>query len=299
MDSIVACRVLDIVLDAHNDKDSSDFLVQSLQGKMCVRTSGTFKKQYSTLLVSLLPLLSPMKVRKFLAFMDTRVLPYMEQPILLSNFLTQAYHGGGLNGVLALNALFILIRDHNLDFPDFYDYLYALLDEKLLTAPYRNRFLKIFSTLMSSTMLPSYTIAAMVKRFSRLSLAAPPSALVWILSFIYNMLREYPSCRVLIHRSELVLPNSDPYDPMASSIATCNALNSSLWEIAGLQSHYWSRISKLASLLQDKFTKPPYNLQEIAEEMSGITFLNSASAELSHLWTKRPPTQTEISNIMF
>lgn len=53
---------------------------------------------------------------------------------------------------------------------------------------------------LPSSHLPVYLVAAFAKRLSRLALTAPPTALLIVLPFIYNLIRRHPSCRVLIHK---------------------------------------------------------------------------------------------------
>lgn len=48
--------------------------------------------------------------------------------------------------------------------------------------------------------LPAYLVAAFAKRLARLALTAPPTALLIMLPFIYNLLRRHPSCRLLLHK---------------------------------------------------------------------------------------------------
>ena len=48
-------------------------------------------------------------------------------------------------------------------------------------------------------------VASFVKRLSRLSLHAPPAAVVMLIPFTYNMLRRHPALMTMIHRSEDVL----------------------------------------------------------------------------------------------
>lgn len=227
-----------------------------------------------------------------------RILPNLLQPHLLADFLSAAYLSGGLNGVLALETLFILIRDYNLDFPSFYDRLYALLDREILRASYRARFFKIFHVLMSSTMVPAYVVAGILKRIVRLSLAAPPAAILWVVPFAYNVLLNHPSCRILIHRE---VPEGwvDPYNPEDPCLATCRAIESSLWEISCLETHVWPRIAKLPTVFREKFTRPPYNLDSIAEEIDGVVISHFSEEELSHRWSRRPPTQYSIPSTLF
>lgn len=48
--------------------------------------------------------------------------------------------------------------------------------------------------------LPATLIASFIKRLSRLSLSAPPAAVVAIIPLVYNLLKRHPTCMVLIHR---------------------------------------------------------------------------------------------------
>lgn len=49
-------------------------------------------------------------------------------------------------------------------------------------------------------MLPSALLASFVKRLARLSLNAPPAAVVMIIPFTYNILKKHPALMVMIHR---------------------------------------------------------------------------------------------------
>jgi U3 small nucleolar RNA-associated protein 19 len=237
-------------------------------------------------------------MRKFLAVLGTKIFPNFCNPHLLSDFLSAAYRSGGMNGVLALEGLFILIREYNLDFPEFYDNLYAILDASIFYASYRTRLLKLVGVFMSSTMLPAYVVAGIVKRVSRLCLTAPPAAIIWAIPFSYNLLWKYPACRVMIHRD---VPQNwvDPYNPTETSLANCRALESCLWELSSLESHVWPRVAKLSTLFCEKFSKPPFDLDSIVKEIEDIQLQKVASEELSHKWTRRPPTCITINGALF
>ena len=101
-----------------------------------------------------------------LVHLPDHVLPYLNQPLLLADFLSDAYSAGGQSGVLALQSLFLLITKHNFDYPEFYDKLYILLsDETLLVREkYRSRFFHLLELFLSSSHLPVYLIAAFAKR---------------------------------------------------------------------------------------------------------------------------------------
>ncbi|CAG8500431.1 15673_t:CDS:10 [Funneliformis mosseae] len=216
--------------------------------------------------------------RKILLIMHRKIIPHMLQPTLLMDYLTESYNAGGVISLLALNGLFTLISEHNLDYPDFYTKLYNLFDRNLMHVKYRSRFFRLADLFLASTHLPVQLVAAFIKRMSRLSLTSPPHGIVILIPLIYNLIRRHPSCMVLIHRSsEQVYKlgtnssdinasnHSDPYnfdepDPMKS-----NAIASSLWEMKTLQNHYFPNVATLAKIFQDKFTKPSYNLEDFLD----------------------------------
>ncbi|XP_061658094.1 nucleolar complex protein 4 homolog isoform X2 [Syngnathoides biaculeatus] len=138
--------------------------------------------------------------KKVLVILHDAILPHMSNPTLMIDFLTAAYDVGGAISLLALNGLFVLIHQHNLDYPDFYKKLYNLLDPSIFHVKYRARFFHLANLFLSSSHLPVYLVAAFAKRLARLALTAPPTALLIVLPFIYNLIRRHPSCRVLIHR---------------------------------------------------------------------------------------------------
>ena len=55
------------------------------------------------------------------------VIPNMTDPLLLADRLTGALDGGGMLGMLALHAIFVLVTKHGLEYPEFYTRLYQLL----------------------------------------------------------------------------------------------------------------------------------------------------------------------------
>ncbi|XP_016141683.1 nucleolar complex protein 4 homolog [Sinocyclocheilus grahami] len=204
--------------------------------------------------------------KKILVVLHESIMPQMSDPTLLIDFLSAAYDIGGAISLLALNGLFILIHKHNLDYPDFYKKLYSLLDPSIFHVKYRARFFHLVNIFLSSTHLPAYLVAAFVKRFARLSLTAPPTALLILLSFICNLIRRHPSCRVFIHRpSAAEEPCDDPYVMEEEDPAQCHALESSLWEIKTLQKHYHPDVAKAAMKINEPLTEQEDNISEMLE----------------------------------
>uniref|UniRef100_A0AAX7T1J0 CCAAT-binding factor domain-containing protein n=1 Tax=Astatotilapia calliptera TaxID=8154 RepID=A0AAX7T1J0_ASTCA len=204
--------------------------------------------------------------KKVLVILHDSILPYMSKPTLMIDFLTAAYEIGGAISLLALNGLFVLIHQHNLDYPDFYKKLYNLLEPSVFHVKYRARFFHLANVFLSSSHLPVYLVAAFAKRLARLALTAPPTALLIVLPFIYNLIRRHPSCRVLIHKpSAEDEPFEDPYLTDEEDPAQCRALESSLWEIKSLQKHYHPDVAKAALLINTPLSEQEDDISETLE----------------------------------
>ncbi|XP_028273882.1 nucleolar complex protein 4 homolog [Parambassis ranga] len=204
--------------------------------------------------------------KKVLVILHDSILPYMSKPTLMIDFLTAAYEVGGAISLLALNGLFVLIHQHNLDYPDFYKKLYNLLEPSVFHVKYRARFFHLANLFLSSSHLPVYLVSAFAKRLARLALTAPPTALLIVLPFIYNLIRRHPSCRVLIHKpSSEGEPLEDPYLMDEEDPAQCRALESSLWEIKALQKHYHPDVAKAAMLINTPLSEQEEDISEVLE----------------------------------
>ena len=139
-------------------------------------------------------------LKRVLANLHEDVMPYMEDPKLLLDFLTDVYNLEGSLALLALNGLFLLIHKYNLDYPDFFKKLYILLDVSTFETEYRDRFFTLLDLFLTSLNLPAYLVAAFIKKLARISLRVSPDAIQIILVLIENLLKRHPSCKVLIHR---------------------------------------------------------------------------------------------------
>lgn len=200
--------------------------------------------------------------------------PWFTRPELLMDFLTDSYNEGGAISLLALSGLFYLIQEKNLDYPQFYAKLYSLLDADLLHSKHRSRFFRLLNTFLSSTHLPATLVASFIKRLSRLALNAPPSAIVVIVPFMYNLFKSHPTCTFMMHReirdkkfasaieSEGL---EDPFDPNETDPTLTNAIESSIWEIETLQSHYHPNVAAIARIISEQFTKQAYNLEDFLD----------------------------------
>ncbi|KAJ2259931.1 Maturation and nuclear export of 40S ribosomal subunits interacting protein [Coemansia sp. RSA 376] len=216
--------------------------------------------------------------KQVLLSMHRRIIPHMVDATGLMDFLSTAYDAGGSISLLALNGLFTLIDQYNLNYPQFYEKLYALFDRNLLHVKYRARFFRLFELFLGSSHLPAYLVAAFIKRIARLAISATPSGAVTAIPVIYNLLKAHPSCMVLIHRmpgyegEESVDAESDPYLADEADPAKCNALSSSLWELETLQHHYYPNIATLANIFSEPFHKPKFQLEDFLDHTYSTFF---------------------------
>ena len=203
-----------------------------------------------------------------------QIAPWFQQPEMLMDFLTDSYDVGGATSLLALSGLYYLISEKNLDYPSFYLKLYSLLDEGLLHSKHRSRFFRLLDTFMSSTHLPAALVASFIKRLSRLSLHGPPAGVVIVIPWVYNMFKRHPACTFMMHRevrdSELKEKlekegMNDPFDMSELDPMETNAIESSVWELEALQSHYHPNVATLAKIISEQFTKRSYNLEDFLD----------------------------------
>jgi U3 small nucleolar RNA-associated protein 19 len=120
--------------------------------------------------------------------------------------------------------------------------------------------------------LPAATIASFIKRLSRLCLFAPPSAIVAVLPFIYNLLKAHPATTFLIHRNPYPPYTKskenlgeDPFDAAETDPQRTGAIDSSSWELETLQSHYHPTVASICRIISEQFTKQQYNLEDFLD----------------------------------
>lgn len=202
------------------------------------------------------------------------IVPWFQNVELLMDFLTDSYNIGGATSLLALSGLFYLISEKNLDYPDFFKKLYSLLDADLLYSKHRSRFFRLLNTFMSSTHLPAALVASFIKRLSRLALDAPPAAIVAVVPWVYNLLKSHPTCTFMIHRAVRAVEEQqtfdeegmdDPFNMDEPNPTLTGAIDSCLWELVSLQSHYHPNVASLARIISEQFTKASYNLEDFLD----------------------------------
>jgi len=219
-----------------------------------------------------------------------QIAPWFQHVEMLMDFLTDSYDVGGSTSLLALSGLYYLMQEKNLDYPSFFQKLYSLLDDTLLHSKHRSRFFRLLDTFMSSTHLPAALVASFIKRLARLALHAPPAGIVVVVPWIYNMFKRHPTCTFMIHRevrdpaikADLDQHGMDePFDMDEQDPMLTDAIDSSLWEIETLQSHYHPNVATLAKIISEQFTKQSYNLEDFLDHSYNAVSLDCFTKPLS------------------
>lgn len=260
-----------------------------------LRSVTQHKRQGQDAWLAVMGLVSTKEQRKrILAVISTIVAPWFVKPELLSDFLTSSYNAGGSLSLLALSGVFYLIQERNLDYPSFYGKLYELVDRDILHSKHRSRFFRLLDTFLASTHLPAALVASFLKRLSRLALNAPPSAIVFVVPWIYNQLRRHPSCTFMIHREtrdpeakKHIQDNGaeDPFLPDETDPINTHAIESSLWEIVQLQSHYHPNVATIAKIISEQFTKQNYNMEDFLDH----SYASVSSPRIGQMDREREP----------
>uniref|UniRef100_A0A0A9FM67 CCAAT-binding factor domain-containing protein n=1 Tax=Arundo donax TaxID=35708 RepID=A0A0A9FM67_ARUDO len=248
-------------LSSKGEKDSSkDSSATYIRKKL--------KLKFTKAWLSFLKLPLPLDVYKeVLASIHQNVIPSMSNPAILCDFLTRSYDIGGVISVMALSGLFILMTQHGLEYPKFYEKLYELLTPAVFMAKHRSVFLQLLDKCLKSSYLPAYLAAAFAKRLSRLALSVPPAGALIIIALIHNLLRRHPSINFLVHwevddndshaageASQLKKIGSDPFNNEEADPSKSGAMRSSLWEIDTLRHHYSPAVSRFVASLEEDLT---------------------------------------------
>ncbi|KAG8364459.1 hypothetical protein BUALT_Bualt19G0131000 [Buddleja alternifolia] len=258
-----------------NSQESNDKVLSSRS--MAKKMKLKFTKAW----ISFLGLPLPLDVYKeVLVTFHQAVIPFLSNPIMLCDFLTRSYDVGGVVSVMALSSLYVLMTQHRLEYPNFYDKLYALLEPSIFMAKHRAKFFQLLDSCLKSSLLPAYLAAAFCKKLSRLALFVPPSGALVIVALVHNLLQRHPSINCLVHReggtdttretfedkkgslenaedcdaSRHVSdekPGIDHFNAEESDPKDTNALRSSLWEIDTLRHHYCAPVSRFVWSLEN------------------------------------------------
>ncbi|XP_073277558.1 protein NUCLEOLAR COMPLEX ASSOCIATED 4 [Primulina huaijiensis] len=243
--------------------------------------SKKMKLKFTKAWIAFLRLPIPLDVYKeVLVTLHEAVIPYLTSPIMLCDFLTRSYDIGGVISVMALSSLYILMTQHGIEYPNFYDKLYALLEPSIFMAKHRSKFFQLLDSCLKSSLLPAYLAAAFCKKLSRLALCVPPAGALVIVALVHNLLERHPSINCLFHweggtgtgRGNYEEENEsmknaekcsdiqvlfdrkggfDHFKNEESDPKDTNAMRSSLWEIDNLRYHYCPPVSRFVLSLEN------------------------------------------------
>ncbi|XP_015114111.1 nucleolar complex protein 4 homolog B [Diachasma alloeum] len=223
--------------------------------------------------------LSPQLHKHLLIVLLERIMPHLEKPVLLTDFLMDSLDADGPIGLLALQGVFLLVTKHNLEYPNIFTKLYSMFEPEIFHTKYKARLFYLSDLFLSSTHLPEALVAAFAKRLARLTLVAPPEDILIILLFIGNLLLRHPGLKRLIDHPKggIVCENDNPgvgdpflmeeRDPLLS-----NALSSSLWEIKALQFHVLPSVATAARFINDPLPSVEYDMASALERTGGQLF---------------------------
>ncbi|XP_073034408.1 protein NUCLEOLAR COMPLEX ASSOCIATED 4 [Primulina eburnea] len=279
---------LDIFIGRSNSKENTkreDSNSQSRKPNHKLLPSRTVSKKmklkFTKAWIAFLRLPIPLDVYKeVLVTLHEAVIPYLTSPIMLCDFLTRSYDIGGVISVMALSSLYILMTQHGIEYPNFYDKLYALLEPSIFMAKHRAKFFQLLDSCLKSSLLPAYLAAAFCKKLSRLALCVPPAGALVIVALVHNLLVRHPSINCLFHweggtgtgRGNYEEENEsmknaekcsdiqvlfdrkggfDHFKNEESDPKDTNAMRSSLWEIDNLRYHYCPPVSRFVLSLEN------------------------------------------------
>ncbi|EZA53150.1 hypothetical protein DMN91_005388 [Ooceraea biroi] len=223
--------------------------------------------------------LTPQLHKQLLIVLLERVMPHLEKPVLLTDFLMDSLDVDGPVGVLALQGVFTLVTKHNLEYPNIFTKLYSMFEPEIFHTKYKARLFYLSDLFLSSTHLPEALVAAFAKRLARLTLVAPPEDILIIVFFVGNLLLRHPGLKRLIDHpqggeipSDLSSGAGDPFlmeerDPLLS-----NALLSSLWEIRALQWHILPSIASAARFIREPLPSVEYDMASALEHTGDHLF---------------------------
>ncbi len=224
--------------------------------------------------------------RSLLTKLHDTIIPALINPLLLSDFLTHALNRGGMDGMLALNGIFILVTQHGLEYPKFYERLYGLLNEDVFISKHRVRFFKLADIFLASSMVPAYTAAAFAKKFARLGMRGSPATAIIAITFIHNIVRRHPSCIQILHRPQKpsqgggVWEGVDAYDENESNPADSKALESSLWELSVFRNHADPAVAQYCSILDKDLTNKVKHSEVDIEEVLTLSYASLFDREV-------------------
>lgn len=246
----------------------------------------------------------------------THLLPFMTNPLQLSDFLTASYNASSVFNLedenikqqhsnllpylslslSSLDGLFTLISKHNLDYPQFYHKLYTLLSPLSFSLSHSHpKFFSLLSAFLIRGGRRTFSrslASAFIKRLVRRSLTVSTASSLFCLRLALELLRTYPSTSFLVHNppvnffsdnvkdDEKRCLQGDPFNDNEQDPDKCGADKSSLWELDILKLHLSPAVTRLVTLFAiDMRLKPP-PLPGDLNDYSGLNFADLMQSEM-------------------
>lgn len=206
--------------------------------------------------------------RQTLVVLLERILPHLENPILLTDFLMDSLHSfEGPIALLALQGIFSLMQHQNITYPDVYKKLYNMFYPRIFNNKYKARLFYLADIFLTSTHLPENLVAAFVKRLSRLCLKSPTEDAIIMIRFTCNLLLRHTGLQRLICATAAAsaLEIADPYDESELDPVKSGALQSSLWEMVLLQKHAVPEVANAARFVSKSLPIMEFDLGPLLE----------------------------------
>eukprot|EP00760_Papus_ankaliazontas_P011705 PhM_4_TR14983/c0_g1_i1/m.63726/K14771/NOC4, UTP19; U3 small nucleolar RNA-associated protein 19 len=150
--------------------------------------------------------------RHVLKHIDETVFPVLTSPTILFDLLVAQFDQGGIDAAYALRGVFILILHYNLEFPRFFEAVYALLDEDVINSKHALDILPLVGTFISGPRITDELVAAFARKLSYLSRSAPAHVAQYIMFIVCNLMRTNHSAVGLVHWGNPVVDYDDDDD---------------------------------------------------------------------------------------
>ncbi|KAH8416567.1 hypothetical protein KR222_009861 [Zaprionus bogoriensis] len=223
--------------------------------------------------------------RQVLVVLLERILPHLDNAILLTDFLMDSLHQfDGPIALLALQGIFTLMQQQNITYPDVYVKLYNMFYPRMFYNKYKARLFYLADIFLTSTHLPENLVAAFVKRLARLALKSPTEDAIIMIRFVCNLLLRHTGLQRLICASAAAsaVEITDPYDETQEDPVKSGALNSSLWEMLLLQKHAVPEVANAARFVSKSLPMMEFDLGPLLELKECDIFDDEVKKEAKH-----------------
>ncbi|GMR42932.1 hypothetical protein PMAYCL1PPCAC_13127, partial [Pristionchus mayeri] len=174
---------------------------------------------------------------------------HLPRPQLTAQFFFSNFSKGSTHAIFALEGLFQLVVKHNFEHPTLFEEVYALTTPSSFHLNHKKKFLDLLDMLLSSTHLSTYIVAAFVKKLSRCLLYVPFDIQEPVMGLIRNAITRHPTASFLMHREQPDSVERDPFDEEERDLKKSGAMESSLWEVKTLQTHFLYPVAKRARFI--------------------------------------------------